>query len=257
VQLVVEQCEDEQWKERTDRLIDNGVDGIILPPPLGDARGLVDLIAKAKIPAVTVACGLPDARIGAVSIDDYQAAYMMTEHLIALGHQRIGFIIGHPNQTSSGRRLAGFKAAMADKGLELPDELVVQGLFTYRSGLDAAESLMSLEQRPTAIFASNDDMAAATVAVAHRAGLDVPGDMTVAGFDDTNLATTIWPELTTMRQPITAMAETAVKSLVRQIRSRREGVTEAPEHMVMEATLIRRQSDAAPRVRPPAKLLGG
>ena len=252
VQLVVEKCETgEHWKEQTQRLIDNGVDGIILPPPLCDLPGLIDLIAQSSLPAVTVACGQPDQRVCAVSIDDYQAAYAMTAHLVALGHQRIGFVIGHPNQTASARRLAGFKAAIADKGAQVADELIVQGMFTYRSGLDAAEILLSLEQRPTAVFASNDDMAAATVAIAHRLGLDVPGDLTVAGFDDTALATTIWPELTTVRQPITAMAESAVQFLVRQIRSQRDGEPDAPEHVLMDFSLIRRQSDAAPRMRPP------
>ena len=97
--------------------------------------------------------------------------------------------------------------AMADAGLNIEEEEVVaQGMFTYRSGLDAAESLLSQERRPTAIFASNDDMAAATVAIAHRMGLDVPSDLTVVGFDDAPLATTIWPELTTVRQPIMDMA---------------------------------------------------
>ncbi len=255
VQLLVEKCEaGEHQQEQTQRLIANGVDGIILPPPLCDAPGIIDLIAAASIPAVVVACGQPDARVNAISVDDHQAAYVMTRHLIALGHQRIGFVIGHPNQTASARRLAGFRAAIAEAGAEDAPELVVQGMFTYRSGLDAAERLLGLEQRPTAIFASNDDMAAAAVAIAHRLGLDVPGDLTVAGFDDTALATTIWPELSTVRQPITEMAESAVQFLVRHIRAHREGVPEQPEHMVMDFALIRRQSDAPPRMRPPIKL---
>jgi LacI family transcriptional regulator len=255
VQLVIEKCEvGEQGEDQINRLIANGVDGIILPPPLGDKARLIDLIAGSSTPAVTVACGLPDQRISAVNIDDFQAAYAMTSHLITLGHQRIGFIIGDPNQSASTRRLAGFKAAIAEKGLPAAAELICQGLFTYRSGLDAAEQLLGLEQRPTAIFASNDDMAAATVAIAHRMGIDVPGDLTVAGFDDTALATTIWPELTTVRQPIAAMAEAAVQFLVRQICAHRDGTPESPEHVVMDFDLIRRQSDAAPRMRPVTKL---
>jgi LacI family transcriptional regulator len=257
VQLIVEKCEaGEHLEEQANRLIANGVDGIILPPPLCDSARLLDLIAASAIPAVAVACGQPDRRVSAVSIDDYQAAHAMTSHLISLGHQRIGFVIGHPNQTASARRLAGFKAAIAEKGAQSSAELIVQGMFTYRSGLDAAETLLGLERRPTAIFASNDDMAAATVAIAHRLGLDVPGDLTVAGFDDTALATTIWPELTTVRQPITGMAEAAIQFLVRQIRAHRNGTPEPAEHIVMDFSLIRRQSDAAPRTRPPIKLSG-
>ena len=84
-----------------------------------------------------------------------------------------------------------------------------------------------------------------------RVGLDVPGDLTVAGFDDAALATTIWPELTTVHQPISDMASAAVEILVRQIRARRAGEAGKPEHIVMDFSIIRRQSDAAPRVRPP------
>jgi LacI family transcriptional regulator len=251
VQLVIAKCEDgEDGEERTKRLLANGVDGLILPPPLCDSLSLIERIVASGTPAVTVACGQPDERTGAVNIDDYQAAYAMTRHLLHLGHQRIGFIAGHPNQTASARRLAGYRAAIAEHQADADPALVEQGLFTYRSGLDAAEHLLALDLRPTAIFASNDDMAAAAVAIAHRMGMDVPGDLTVAGFDDTALATTIWPELTTVRQPIADMAEQAIRLLVQQITARREGSGEAPEHVVMDFSLIRRQSDAAPRMRP-------
>ncbi|TFW30516.1 LacI family DNA-binding transcriptional regulator [Massilia horti] len=255
VQLFVEKCEaGEKEEEQTRRLIENGLDGIILPPPLCDSEAVIDCIAAADIPAVVVACGLPDQRVGSVSIDDYQAAYRMARHLIALGHQRIGFVVGHPNQTASARRLAGYRAAIAETGADASEELVVQGMFTYRSGLDAAEHLLALADRPTAIFASNDDMAAAAVAVAHRLGLDVPGDLTVTGFDDTALATTIWPELTTVRQPIAEMAREAVQAVVRRVRALREGGPAAPEQVTMDFELVRRQSDAAPRTRPPSGL---
>nr|WP_315393023.1 LacI family DNA-binding transcriptional regulator [uncultured Duganella sp.] len=255
VQLVVEKCETGQHGlEQARRLIANGVDGIILPPPLCDATDLIDLINAAGTPAVTVACGQPDPRVGGVSIDDYAAAHAMACHLIALGHQRIGFVAGHPNQSASARRLAGFKAAIAEHHAHESPALIAPGLFTYRSGLDAAEILLTQEPRPTAVFASNDDMAAAVVAIAHRLGLDVPGDLTVAGFDDTALATTIWPELTTVRQPIVGMAEEALRMLVQHIRARHNGAPLAPEHTLMDYTLVRRQSDAAPRARPPARM---
>jgi len=255
VQLFVEKCEAGNHEaEHTRRLIENGLDGVILPPPLCDSEAVLECIENAGIPAVVVACGSPAANVGAVSIDDYEAAHFMTRHLITLGHQRIGFVVGHPNQSASSRRLAGYRKAIAEKGADASDELVVQGMFTYRSGLDAAEHLLALEDRPTAIFASNDDMAAAAVAVAHRLGLDVPGDLTVTGFDDTALATTIWPELTTVRQPIAGMAREAVQSLVRRVRAQREGEAGAPELTRMDFELVRRQSDAAPRIRPPARL---
>ena len=175
----------------------------------------------------------------------------MTRHIAALGHQRIGFIIGNPDQTASKRRLAGYCEALAAVGIPYAEELVVQGFFTYRSGLDAAEQLLDVAKPPSAIFASNDDMAAATIAVAHRHGLDVPNDLTVCGFDDTALATTIWPELTTIHQPITDMSLAAVELLVKEIRSRRAGHRDAEQHVQLDFQLVRRQSDAAPRRRPP------
>jgi LacI family transcriptional regulator len=256
VQLLVKKSEEgDMVIEQTQRLIDSGLDGIILPPPLGDNAAIVDLIVNAGIPVVVIACGRPDARASAIGIDDRSAAYSMTRHLIELGHQRVGFIAGHPHQSVSAPRLAGYQDAVRELGADAAPELVVQGMFNYRSGLDAAETLLALPERPTAIFASNDDMAAAAVAVAQRLGLDVPGDITVAGFDDTALATTIWPALTTVRQPTMEMAEAAVQCVVRRIQALRDGEPAPAEHEIVDFTLVRRQSDAAPRIRPPARLL--
>ena len=251
IQIVVEKCDaGEQAEEAARRLLHGGIDGIVLPPPLCDSLTLLEVLREANGLAVTVASGHPAPGFSAVSIDDHRAAFEMTRHIAALGHQRIGFIIGNPDQTASERRLAGYRDALAAVGLPFAEELVAQGLFTYRSGLDVAEQLLDLKAPPSAIFASNDDMAAATVAVAHRHGLDVPNDLTVCGFDDTALATTIWPELTTIHQPITDMSLAAVELLVKEIRSRRAGHRDAPRHIQLDFELVRRQSDAAPRTRP-------
>lgn len=255
VQLFVEKCEEGDLViGQTQRLIDNALDGIILPPPLGDNAEIVERIVSAGIPLVVIACGMPDPRVSAIGIDDRAAAYEMTRHLIELGHQRVGFITGHPHQSVTAPRLAGYMAAVKDFGADPAPELVAQGMFNYRSGLDATEQLLALPDRPTAIFASNDDMAAAAVAVAQRLGLDVPGDITVAGFDDTALATTIWPALTTVHQPTIEMAEAAVQCVVQRIVAQRNGTIVSPQHSAIDFTLVRRQSDAAPRVRPPIRI---
>jgi LacI family transcriptional regulator len=170
----------------------------------------------------------------------------MTAHLLALGHRRIGFIVGNTNQTASSLRRDGYKRALGQAGLEPEPDLIVQGDFTYRSGLVAAEALLSRQPRPTAIFASNDDMAAAAVAVAHRRHLDVPNDITVCGFDDTAIATTIWPELTTIRQPVAAMSGQATKLLVDAVRNRMTGATPEIRHIRLNFELIRRYSDSPP-----------
>lgn len=255
VQLFVEKCEPgEDENEHVSRLIQSGLDALILPPPLCDNTSVIASVAAANIPTAVVACGQPDRNVDSIKIDDYAAAYTMTRHLIGLGHRRIGFIMGHPNQTASDQRLAGYRTAVTDADADVSEELVVPGAFTYRSGLDAAEFLLSLPERPTAIFASNDDMAAAVVAVAHRLGLDVPSDLTVTGFDDTALATTIWPELTTVRQPISEMARKAVQLLVRRICAIHEEQPLEPLQITLDFELVRRQSDAAPRIRPSTRL---
>jgi len=255
VQLIVEKCDDENEEESAiAHLMRTRLDGIILTPPLSESLAVMEAVHQRNIPVVAVATGrAPDWALS-VSINDHAAAYEMTRHLAALGHTRIGFIGGNPRQTASEERFQGYKDALRDSGLADAPELVAPGLFTYRSGLDAAEQLLELDTPPSAIFASNDDMAAATVAIAHRRGLDVPGDLTVCGFDDTALATTIWPELTTIRQPVFEMSRTAVDLLVKEIRARNAtGKALHHPHVMAEYKLIRRQSDAAPRRRPSAQ----
>jgi LacI family transcriptional regulator len=251
VQLVVEKCEiGDHEIEVAGRMVRSGIDGVILPPPLCDSEAVLEVLLSSGVPTAVVATGQPPAAAASVSIDDFKAACEMTAHLLELGHQRIGFIVGNPNQTASAQRLEGYRAALDAAGVAQDERLVAQGLFTYRSGLDAAERLMDVPGPPSAIFASNDDMAAATVAVAHRRGLDVPGDLTVCGFDDSTLATTIWPELTTIHQPIADMSRRAVELLVGMVRSGKGGRPMEVRRELLDYTLVRRQSDAAPRRRP-------
>lgn len=250
VQLVIEKCDaDQREDEVVKELLGTGVDGIILPAPLCDSKRIHAVITKAGALAVAVASAMPRAGLLGVRIDDHAAAVAMTRHILSLHHTRIGFIIGDPSHTASAQRLAGYKAALAEAEIPVDNALIRQGLFTYRSGLKAAEQLLSLAQPPTAIFASNDDMAAATVAVAHRHHLDVPNDLTVCGFDDTELSRSIWPELTTIRQPIAEMAKAAMLLLLRRVRARREGRDEDCMQTQLDFTLVRRESDGPPRGR--------
>lgn len=253
VQIVVEKCEAGDHEAEVARhLIDGRIDGVILPPPLCESPALLALFAEARVPAVSVATSLPEEGMLAIRVNDREAAAVMTRHIMALGHRRIGFIAGDPALSASARRAEGYREALEEAGIAVDPALIVNGLFTYRSGLDAAEQLLELDEPPTAIFSSNDDMAAATVAVAHRRGLDVPGDLTVCGFDDTSLSTAIWPELTTIHQPIADMARAAVELLVGIVRRQGDDAAIATGRM-LDYTFIRRQSDAAPRQRPRAR----
>lgn len=250
-QALVEKCGDiASQKDATQRLLDAGVDGVILPPPLCDSQATIDELEEANIPVVAIATASPKPKVPSVRIDDYEGALAMTRYLIGLGHRRIALIKGDPLHTPAERRAAAYFDAMAEAGLKVPDECVVEGLFTYQSGLEATRRLLELPERPTAIFSSNDDMAAAAIAVAHGVGLRVPEDVTITGFDDTPVATTVWPELTTIHQPVAEMGRAAVTLIVNEVRRRRAGGSPSADapHQLMEYSLIQRGSAARPPV---------
>jgi LacI family transcriptional regulator len=243
--LVIEACESENEAEQCEvarRFANADAEGVILPPPLSESVPILTELALAGTPVVTVAMGKLYPNALNVRIDDFAAAKEMTEYLTGLGHKRIGFIKGHPAQIASAERERGFMAAVTGAGLKLDDVSIEQGYFTFRSGLEAAERLLDQSRRPTAIFASNDDMAAAVVSVAHRRGLDVPKDLSVVGFDDTAPATTVWPELTTIRQPVSAMAATALELLLGELKLNRRGRTGTSQEAILDHELVIRDS---------------
>lgn len=195
------------------RLVAGGAQGLIVPPPLGESSATLEAISHARLRAVVLAVPSRGAEIVSLRVDDRAAAKEMVEYLISLGHRRIGFIEGQLNQSASTERRRGAEAAVAGQaGVNLS---VAAGNFTYRSGLEAARILLAQSPRPTAIFASNDDMAQGALAAVHGAGLDAPADVSVAGFDDTYIAANSWPTLTTIRQPAADMAHEAAIRLAR------------------------------------------
>jgi len=246
-QLTVIKCPSGGEKKAVAELLGAGAQGVLLPPPLCDSTKLHTLIRSAGLLTVSVAGGARFAETPSFRIDDFAAAAAMTRHIVALGHRRIGFISGNPDQMASAERTRGYRSALAEAGIEIDEALLAQGLFTYRSGLIACESLLGLPDPPTAVFASNDDMAAASVSVAHRRHLDVPADLTVCGFDDTHLACSIWPELTTVRQPISDMARAATMLLIDLARGRRRSTIPEPHVAEFPFSLVRRESDGPPR----------
>lgn len=249
VHLVIESCESEDADEQaevTRRFATSDVEGVVLPPPLSESQPIMAELNAMGIPVVTVAMGAPQQDSLNVRIDDHAAALEMTRYLLALGHRRIGFIKGHPNHIASHDRYRGFCDALTEAGIDAENEPAEQGYFSYRSGLTAGERLLARPDRPTAIFASNDDMAAATISVAHRMGLIVPDDVSIVGFDDTALATSVWPELTTVKQPIAAMAEAALELLIADLRSHQGGAPRKFTERVLSHAMIIRESSGPP-----------
>nr|WP_184038511.1 LacI family DNA-binding transcriptional regulator [Sphingomonas endophytica] len=225
-----------------EQLIASGIGGVILTPPLGESVEVRQILRAAGLPMAVVAGRVSDAI--SVGIDDHHAARDMTRHLIALGHRRLGFIVGNPDQSASLARLAGFTAAAAEAGVET---CIAHGDFSYTSGLVAGELLLNDTTPPTAILASNDDMAAAVVSVAHRRHLEVPRDLSIAGIDDSIAATTLWPPLTTIRQPVQELAAEALRLLIDEMRApQRKGAHHIAR--MLDYTLVERDSTAPPQV---------
>ena len=224
------------------KFIASGLSGVILTPPLGDSTALLKLLSDAHLPTATVGAYAPGSSI-CVRINDRQAAYEMACHLLSLGHRRIGFIVGNPDQAASAERLAGFFAAVREfEGVETH---IAQGDFSFSSGLAAAAELLDRDPAPTAIFASNDDMAAAVVSVAHRRHMDVPEQLTVVGFDDTIPAVTLWPPLTTVHQPVRKLAADALALLAAHVSGSGRKGSEQAVHLLPH-TIVRRRSATRP-----------
>ncbi len=160
----------------------------------------------------------------------------MTCQLITLGHTRIGFICGHPDHRAMSLRYEGYKAALIENDLPLLDELVEQGDNSFESGEMCGKKLLQNAQRPTAIFAANDDMAAGVMMVAHQLDIKIPAQLSVAGFDDTPVAHQLWPSLTTIRQPIRQMAKKATDLLLKLLKGRE---IQLPASMLSSSIIIR------------------
>ena len=219
----------------------SGLSGIILAPPLGESRAVLKALGGVDLPLAAVGAYRTKGAT-CVRIDDRGAAYEMTRHLLDLGHRRLGFVLGNPDQAASAERMAGFYDAVREvDGVEVK---VAQGDFSYASGLVAGEQLLDGPDVPTAIFASNDDMAAAVVSVAHRRQLDVPGELAVAGFDDTSAAVTLWPPLTTVHQPVRRLAAEALALVTEEVTS--TGRKRGRREHVLEHSIVRRESTAPP-----------
>jgi LacI family transcriptional regulator len=169
----------------------------------------------------------------------------MTRYLLDLGHRDIGFIKGHPNHIATHDRFRGFCDALTEAGIDCDAAPVEQGYFSYRSGLTAGERLLSRPAVPTAIFASNDDMAAATVSVAHRRGLEVPEDLSIVGFDDTSVARFASPPLTTVRQPLREIGGAALRRAL----ALAAGEKVDSYHVELATELVVRHSTAPPAPR--------
>ena len=228
------------------------LEGVILLPPLCDDRLICNTMRDAGVAIVRIAPRDAAADSPSIGIDDYQAARRLTSHLLDLGHRRIGFILGRPGHGATEKRHQGFLDEMRTRGVAVDNSLVGTGNFRFDDAVASAEQLLSHQPRPTAIFASNDDTAAAVMSVAHRLALQLPGELSIVGFDDSPIAPMLWPPLTTVRQPVAAMARVATELIIEHSPRRNGWPAPAPE-IVLGCELIIRDSTARAAATQPVR----
>lgn len=232
-------------KDISEFILEKRIDGVMLTPPISDHVGVINSLRKHNIPMVRVAPTENKSLTPYVETNDREAAYDMTCHLIALGHERIGFIAGHPDHRAISLRLEGYKAALIENQITIDKKFIEQGDNSFESGEDAARRLFALEQKPTAVFAANDDMAAGVIMAAHKMNFKIPQQISVCGFDDTPVAHQLWPALTTIKQPIRSMAKKATELLLKQIKGKDVQLPAS----ILTSELIVRESTAKPGKR--------
>jgi LacI family transcriptional regulator len=219
------------------------VRGLIVAAPVCNLPGVLPALQASQIPYVCVSPDNAEEDAGNVSINDRQAARSMTGHILALGHRRIAFVRGPQLSRDTDERLAGYREAMQEAGVVVDPRWIVTGNHMFESGVACGHQLLALSPRPTAVFASNDDMAAGVMHAAYASGLALPADLSVAGFDDSDIARTIWPPLTTVHQPLLEMAAAAVDALISKVRKPAERETQSRlKNTVFQCNLVFRGS---------------
>ncbi len=217
--------------------------GIILAAPLSNIPKIVRAIEATGTPLVRLSPGTETGKRPSVTTNDREVCAEMTRYLAGLGHKRIAFIKGDPDHRAVANRFFGYQDGLRESGLDFDEQLVAAGDNSFGSGAACAEQLLKQKRPPTAIFAANDDMAAGVIRTASRLGIEIPGQLSVAGFDDIAIARQIDPALTTVRQPLVQMAERAAMILT-QTNGGDSGVT---QHDCVPATIrIRESTGPAP-----------
>ncbi len=219
------------------------IDGAILSPPLCDDQRLVETLLERGIPCGLISPGHANDYCTNVMIDDANAAAQVADLMVAAEHKKFAFVSGLKSHMASANREAGFLQRLHNHNVAKKDVFIVRGDFSLKSGFEAYENIIQRHPDITSVFATNDDMAAGVIMAALKHGKMVPDNLQVVGFDDSPLARTMWPSITTVAQPVGLMAETAVRQLLRQITT---GRCDA-QPIVLETKIMLRESCAPER----------
>ncbi|NJR77691.1 LacI family DNA-binding transcriptional regulator [Sphingomonas corticis] len=213
------------------------VDGVIVLSPTSEDEAVAPALARLGVPAVALASAAVPGFAATLVPRDRAGAAAVAEHLHALGHRRIALVGGPAARLSSRERVEGFRDALGRRGAALDPALAIEGDYGFASGVAAAERLLALPEPPSAIFCCNDLMAAGALKAAARRGVAVPRDLSIVGFDGTDLAAMLTPGLTTVDRPVTAIARRATELLLRLIAG-----DEVPAIEHFDVALVMRES---------------
>lgn len=223
--------------------------GLVLTPPFSEMPDITAALEQIGVDFVRIISGsTPSPKLrNCVLVDDFTAAFKITNHLLELGHTDIAFLCGDEEHSSSGERLAGFKAALNKRGVHANAKFVVPGSYSFESGVKGANQLLALNHKPTAIFACNDEIAAGALFSARLANVQIPQQLSIVGFENSPFSRQTWPPLTTAHQPNTTIASEAAELLFRLSRPTASRSTNEQQPVFIPELLVRDSTGSCPR----------
>lgn len=222
--------------------------GLVLTPPFSEMPSITDTLENIGVEFVRIISGsTPSLKLSnCVLVDDFTAAFKITDHLLELGHTDIAFLCGDEEHSSSGERLAGFQAALTKKGIQPKADFIVPGSYSFESGVTGAKQLLALAKKPTAIFACNDEIAAGALFAARLMNVRIPEALSIAGFENSPFSRQTWPPLTTAHQPNTIIAQQAAGLLFRHINPKGSKTTPDKQPVFIPELVVRESTATIP-----------
>lgn len=220
--------------------------GLIICPPLSEMPNVLDVMKELNVSFIRIVSGSDENKESSpcVFIHDHEAALEITEHLIEQGHKKIAFIGGDKDHHSTGERYNGYLQALNDHNIDIHEEYIFDGHYSFESGVEGAKHLLTLKKPPTAVFCCNDEIAAGTLFASRLMNFDVPEQLSIAGFEDSPFSRQTWPKLTTAAQPTNTIARQAAAALISNIISKRNkaGKEKSISHQHFQPKLVVRES---------------
>jgi LacI family transcriptional regulator len=247
-ELLIHPCDaksDNICQELTDLVRHARLSGLVLTPPLSEDPNVLAALDNIKANYVRIIAGEAADEHGGLSIlvNDRHGAISITQHLIDLGHKRIAFLSGDHQHESTKERLAGFKLAMVKNHLPIDENHIINGQYSFESGVEGAKLLLSTSNKPTAIVACNDEIAAGALFAARLEGIAIPSELSIVGFEDSPFSRQTWPKLTTVHQPNSKIAQTATELLIANQSKNKDNL----KNQVFIPEPIIRDSSSSPR----------